>query len=215
MKIIFGTTNKRKVEDLQNVANLMELDLQILSLDDIGYDEGEIEENGTITAENSMLKAVAIYEFCNKNKINFPIIADDAGLFCEALGGEPGVFTARYADAERLQNPTLPKYECVNKLLRNLSDKQNRNAKYECVVTCILSGGEAVQTMAETKGQIANEILGELKKPYFYSVFVPDGFDKPFSELSSDELLNTYRYVALKEMLAKISKNEKDKEKTF
>lgn len=60
MKLIFGTTNKRKVEDLQNIINEMNLDIQVVSMKDIGWDRGEIEENGSTIEDNSLIKAQAI-----------------------------------------------------------------------------------------------------------------------------------------------------------
>ena len=65
MKIIFGTTSKRKAEDLQNIINNMQLDIEVLSMEDIGWDRGEIEEIGSTIEENSLIKAQAIYSFCN------------------------------------------------------------------------------------------------------------------------------------------------------
>ena len=128
MKIIFGTTNKRKVEDLQNTINKMNLDIQVLSMADIGWDRGEIEENGSTIEENSLIKAKSILSFCKEHNIDYPIMTDDAGLFVDALNGEPGVYTARYADDEIALNPELPKYQCVIKLLRKLNNENNRNA---------------------------------------------------------------------------------------
>ena len=60
MKLIFGTTNKRKVEDLQNIINEMNLDIEVISMEDIGWDRGEIEENGSTIEDNSLIKAQAI-----------------------------------------------------------------------------------------------------------------------------------------------------------
>lgn len=204
MKIIFGTTNKRKTEDLQNIINDLKLDMEVLSMDDIGWDRGEIEENGSTINENSLIKANAILDFCIAHNIYYPIITDDAGLFCESLDGEPGVFTARYADDEISLNSELPKYQCVIKLLRNLKNKENRNAVYKCCVTCMMSNGSYFQELGESTGYIADDIIGELKKPYFYSVFMLDGYNKVFSALNKKELENTYRYTALKKTLVKI-----------
>ena len=203
MKVIFGTTNKRKVEDLQNISNRLNLDLEIISMEDIGWNLGEIEENGKTIEENSLIKATAIYNFCKENNINYPIITDDAGLFCDALGDEPGIYTARYADDELLTNPELPKHQCVIKLLRNLKGL-DRKAYYKCAVTCMMSNGTYFQEFGISKGSIAEEIIGELKKPYFYSIFILEGYNKAFSELKDEDLLNTYRYVALNKTLKKI-----------
>ena len=204
MKIIFGTTNKRKVEDLQNTINKMNLDIQVLSMADIGWDRGEIEENGSTIEENSLIKAKSILSFCKEHNIEYPIMTDDAGLFVDALNGEPGVYTARYADDEIALNPELPKYQCVIKLLRKLNNENNRNATYRCCVTTMMSNGEYHQELGESKGTIAKEIIGELSKPYFYSVFVLNGTNVAFNKLNSEELDNTYRYSALQKSLKRI-----------
>ena len=74
MKVIFGTTNDRKVEDLMNQAKKMKMNLNVLSMNDIGWDLGEIEENGSTIEENSLIKAKAIFDFCSKKGISLPII---------------------------------------------------------------------------------------------------------------------------------------------
>lgn len=206
MKIIFGTTNKRKTEDLQNIINELKLDIEVLSMADIGWDRGEIDENGNSIEENSLIKANSILSFCNENNISYPIITDDAGLFCESLNGEPGIYTARYADDELALNPELPKHQCVIKLLRNLNNVENRNASYRCCVTCMMPDGTYIQELGESKVHIAEDIVGELKKPYFYSIFILDGYNKVFSDLNEEELNDTYRYNALKKVLVKIDK---------
>jgi len=206
MKVIFGTTNKRKTEDLQNIINELKLDIEVLSMADIGWDRGEIDENGNSIEENSLIKANSILSFCNENNISYPIITDDAGLFCESLNGQPGIYTARYADDELALNPELPKHQCVIKLLRNLNNVENRNASYKCCVTCMMPDGRYIQELGESKGHIAEDIIGELKKPYFYSIFILDGYNKAFSDLNEEELNDTYRYNALKKVLVKIDK---------
>lgn len=208
MKVIFGTTNKRKTEDLQNLSRNLGLNIEILGLSDIDWDRGETEENGTTIEENSLIKANAILDFCREKGIKYPIITDDAGLFCEALNGEPGIFTGRYADNELKENPDLPKHQCVIKLLKKLENENNRNAEYRCAVTYMMPNGKYFQKIGRSKGKITKEISGELKKPYFYSVFVLDGTDKPFIELSEDVLINTYRFNALKDTFREIQERE-------
>ena len=203
MKLIFGTTNKRKVEDLQNIINKMDLDIEVISMEDIGWDRGEIEENGLTIEENSLIKAQAIYSFCSEHNITYPIITDDAGLFVDVLNGEPGIYTARYADDELALDSTLPKHQCVIKLLRNMNNKENRNAKYRCCVTTMMSNGEYYQEIGESAGTIAKEIMGELKKPYFYSIFILNGTNVAFNDLKGDELEATYRYKAIRKSLKK------------
>ena len=205
MKIIFVTTNKRKTEDLQNIINELNLNIEVISMEDIGWDRGEIEENGSTIEENSLIKAQAILSFCKEHDINYPIMTDDAGLFVEVLNGEPGIYTARYADDELFDNPELPKHQCVIKLLRKLNGENNRNAKYRCCVTIMYPNGDYQQEVGESKGTIAKEILGELKKPYFYSVFILDNTNVAFNELNNEQLQNTYRYNAIRKSLNRIN----------
>ncbi len=204
MKMIFGTTNQRKLEDLQNIINEMNLDLEALSMTDIGWDRGEIEETGSTIEENSLIKANAILSFCKEHNFENPIITDDAGLFVDALNGEPGVYTARYADDELLLNPNLPKYQCVIKLLNKLNGEKNRNATYRCCVTVMMPNGKYYQVIGESKGTISEEIIGDLKKPYFYSVFMLAGTNVAFNSLKNNDLKNTYRYNALRKSFKKI-----------
>lgn len=201
MKLIFGTTSKRKKEDLQNIINNMNLDIQVLSMEDIGWDRGEIEEDGSTIEENSLIKAYAISSFCKDHNIEYPIMTDDAGLFVESLNGEPGVYTARYGDDELALNPELPKHQCVIKLLRKLNDIEDRKAIYKCCVTTLMPNGEYNQEVGESNGTIAKEIIGEMTKPYFYSVFILDGTDVPFNQLEGEQLEDTYRYNALRKSL--------------
>ncbi len=204
MNLVFGTTNARKVEDLQNIINELGLDIQVLSMADIGWDRGEIDENGSTIEENSLIKAQSILSFCCDHGIEYPIITDDAGLFVDVLDGAPGVYTTRYADDEIAKNPELPKHQCVVKLLRELNSQDNRKAKYRCCVTIMMPNGEYNQEFGESEGTIATEIIGKLKKPYFYSVFILDGTNVAFSELKGKDLEDTYRYKALRKSLRQI-----------
>lgn len=204
MKVIFGTTNKRKIYDLQDVIDELNLGIQILSMDDIGWNLGEIEEVGKSIEENSLIKASAIFSFCKEKGIEYPIVTDDSGLFCNGLDGEPGIYTARYADIELKKDSNLPKYQCVIKLLKKLENIDDRSAYYKCCVTCMMPDGTYFQEYGESKGMIAREIIGKLERPYFYSVFILNGCCKVFSELKEEELLDTYRYQALKKVLNKV-----------
>lgn len=204
MKIIFGTTNKRKVSDLMGVIKELNLDIEVLSLSDINWNLGEIEETGQTIEENSLIKAKAIYDFCLEKNINYPIITDDAGLFVHHLNGEPGVYTARYADKELADNKELPKYYGVIKLLNKLNGIENRDAIYQCCVTCMMPDGTYFQEIGESKGRIVEEIIGELTRPYFYSVFLVNEFSKVINELNSNELQQTFRFKALKKVFTKL-----------
>ena len=211
MIIIFGTTNERKTEDLRNIVKKLNLDIEIKSLKDIVWNRGEIAETGSTLEENSLIKASAIYNFCKENNINYPILTDDAGLFVESLNGEPGVYTGRYADKEIAENPTLPKYECLNKLLKKLNGISNRKAYYKCVVTCMYPDETYFQDYGISQGEINDDIVEPIKKPYFYSVFKLINTDKTFNLLTEEELSNSYRYNALNKVLKKINKKSTQK----
>ena len=108
MKVIFATTSRRKIQDLIDIIEEDNLNLEILTMKDIGWNIGEIEETGKTLQENSLIKAKAVHKYCLEQGIKYPIIADDTGLFVDALKGEPGIYTARYADEERKKDPSLP-----------------------------------------------------------------------------------------------------------
>ncbi len=206
MKIIFGTSNKRKTEDIQKVIAENNFDLEVLTLEDIGWDLGDIEEDGETLEENSLIKAQAIYSFCKNHSINYPIITDDAGLFIDALDGRPGIYTARYAEEERRKDPSLPPYECINKVLRELEKIENRKAYYRCAVTCMKPDGSFKQTIGRTEGKIADEITEPIVRPYFYSIFNYQGIN--FRNLNEETLKETYRFCALKQALEELLKEE-------
>ena len=206
MELIFGTTNQRKVEDLRNIIKESSLNIEVLDLNDINWDMGEIEETGSTINENSLIKARAILSFCKEHNLTYPIITDDAGLFVDALNGEPGIYTARYADKEISNNPTLPKYQGIIKLLDKLKDEDSRQACYRCCVTVMLPNGDYYQVVDESKGIIAKDIIGEIKKPYFYSIFILEGTNVAFNQLKGKELDDTYRYKALRKSLKYINK---------
>lgn len=205
MDIIFATTNQRKIEDLNRIVKDNKLNLNILCLNDIDWDKGDIDETGNTLEGNSLIKAKAVHEFCNEKGLSYIILSDDAGLFVESLNGEPGVYTARYADDELNLNPNLPKYQCLYKLLRNLNGKLNRNAYYKCVTTCMFPNGSYFQEFGKTDGYISNEIIKPIKKPFFYSLFMVNGIS--FNDLEQDKLKQTYRYQALAKTLKKLNKS--------
>ncbi len=205
MKIIFGTTSLRKQQDLKILIDLLKLDIQVLDLNDIGWDRGEIVEYGKTIEENSLIKANAILNFCKDKNLNYPIITDDSGLFCDGLNGEPGVYTGRYADEEIKQNPNLPQYQSVFKLLKKLENNKNRKASYRSCVTCMMPDGTFFQEFGESSGHISKKIIGNLTKPYLYSIFVLNNSNKSLDNLTNEELINTYRFNSLKKVLTKMN----------
>ena len=199
MEIIYATTNEEKKNQVQNFIDYNKYNVKLQTLKDIGFEE-QIEENGKTFEENSNIKAEAVKKFCDKKNINKIIIADDAGLMVEALGGRPGVHTARYAGNHAPQKVVL------NKLLEEMKyvEEEKRTASFVCVLTAILQNGEKIVCRGETKGKIAKQ-CGQMGKLTFGPVLIPEGFDRVMNELTEEELGHTHRQKAWKELLEKIS----------
>lgn len=198
MKVIFGTTNQGKIDQVKGFMEYKKIDIEFISLKDIGFNENII-ENGETIEENSLIKAKAIKEFCNKNNINEIIVTDDAGLFVDALDGRPGVHTARYAGDH------APQIECINKLLTELKDvpDEKRGATFACVLTAILRNGEVIACRGETRGKIVR-IPGTMGKLTYGPILKPDGLDRVINDLTEEELGLTHRDKAWLELVDKI-----------
>ncbi len=201
MKILYGTGNKAKVEAMKKIIKVHGFDAELFTIKDIGFDQ-DVEENGTTFEENSEIKARAIKEFCDKNNINDKIIiTDDAGLCVDALGGEPGVYTGRYAG----ENPT--QIENITKLLNNMKEYtrlEDRTCKFVCVLTAILPNGEKIVARGECKGIIALE-HGTLGGLTYGPVFIPEGFNKPMGDMEEEEYasVHNHRDLAMNELMQK------------
>lgn len=193
--LVFASNNAHKLEEVRRILSPRE----VLSLNDIGF-YIEIDETGMTLEENSMIKAESVYNWlrANQRADEFDVFADDTGLEIEALNGQPGVFTARWAGE--------PACDANNrrKALSELSDKTNRNARFRTVIT-LIQRGEKRQVVGEVRGVIATKEAGGNGFGYD-SLFVPDGYDKTFAQLPA-EVKNSisHRARALAE-LAKIIK---------
>ena len=144
MKVVFASRNKGKIKEVKAILE----GVDVLSLDDIGF-EGDVEETGSTFEENSLIKAQAVFDFCH-----LPVIADDSGLIVEALGGAPGVMSARYAGGHGndADNRKL--------LLKNLQGVEDRKAKFVTVATFIDEFGKVTQALGQTEGVILEKETG-------------------------------------------------------
>lgn len=203
MKIIYGTGNKGKIEEVNNFFKANQINVELLSLRDINFNE-KIEENGKTFEENSLIKARTIKNFCDENGINEIIITDDAGLCVDVLNGRPGVYSARYAGDHASQEET------INKLLNEMKEipEYKRTAKFVCVLTAILKDGQVIVARGETKGRIATT-PGPMGKLTYGPIFISDGFGKVMNELTPKELKHTHREKALIELLDKLNISKK------
>lgn len=204
MKILFGTGNLAKVEQMKKIVRLNNFDVDIVSLKDINFNE-EIIEDGKTFEENSEIKARAIKAFCDKNNIKPKVIlTDDSGLCVDKLNGEPGVYTARYAGENATQ------MENITKLLENMKQYENmedRTCKFITVLTAILEDDEKIVARGECRGFIAKKI-GKLGGLTYAPVFIPIGFDKPMSDMEEEEFRNVHnhREIAMNEIVKELKK---------
>ena len=183
MKLILASNNKKKLRELGEI--LSDMDVELLSQREAGCDF-EVEETGTTFAENAYLKAKAV--------------ADDSGLMVEALNGEPGVYSARYAPGGH-EASDKEKYEY---LLSKLVNVEHRAAKFVSSICCILPDGSIIRTEGECRGEILREPAGEGGFGYD-PVFMPQGYDRSMAELGT-EVKNriSHRANALREFKKKL-----------
>ena len=174
MKIVLASRNKHKISELQALMSKYIDGVEILSLDDVGI-YGDIEENGRDFRENAVIKARAAAAS------GYIGIGDDSGLSVRALGGEPGIYSARYAGehGDDAANNAL--------LLKNLADKDDRYAEFVCTVAVVRPDREEPLVVdGRTGGVIIEEARGKGGfgyDPYFY--YEPLG--KTFAELTPEE----------------------------
>ena len=204
MKLIYGTGNQEKLNQVRDYIKATDLDLDILSINELGFNE-DIEENGTTFEENSIIKANAIKEYCNKNNIEGIIVTDDAGLCVECLDGRPGVYSARYAGDHAPQEVVLNKLLKEMKQVEEKTGIKNRNAKFKCVLTTVLPNNHQFTVEGVTNGYVL-EKPGTMGKLTYCPVFVPEGFNRPMSEIDDKDLGKTHREKALLKVIEILKK---------
>ncbi|MBR6445639.1 MAG: non-canonical purine NTP diphosphatase [Prevotella sp.] len=188
MKIVFATNNQHKLEEIRQILGEK---FEVLSLNDIGCHE-EIPEDHDTLQENALQKAQYIAE-----KYGYDCFADDTGLEVEALNGEPGVHSARYAAIDGDGSESHDSEANMRKLLRKLGNNNNRKARFRTVIALLESDGEGKTTKffeGIVEGRIAHEKSGE--EGFGYDpIFVPDGYSQSFAELGTD-IKNTISHRA-------------------
>ena len=170
MKIVFATNNPNKILELQS---MLPESIEIISLESIGCKE-EIPETSPTIESNAIQKANYILE-----NYGYDCFADDTGLEVQALNGEPGVFSARYAGEQRNADDNM------NKLLSELKDKSNRKAQFKTVICLNIKGQQHLFT-GIAKGEIILEKTGNGGFGYD-PIFQPDGYKQTFAEISLSE----------------------------
>ena len=171
-KLVLASKNPKKLVEMNDI--LSHLGVEVCSEAEAGVDV-EVEETGTTFEENSLLKARAVMEASG-----MPAIADDSGLCVDALGGAPGVYSARYG------GPELDDAGRYRLLLENLRGQMTRTAKFVSVITCCFPNGDVIFSRGECPGTIAYAPQGEGGFGYDPVFFVP-GLKKTFAQLSPEE----------------------------
>ena len=172
-KIVLATHNAGKIREFKSI--LEPLGYEAVSVHDVIADITEPEETGTTFAENALLKATYYMK-----ATGLPCLADDSGLEVAALGGAPGVRSARYAGepSDTAANNAL--------LLKNLTGVANRRANFTCAIALVAPDGTERTVEGKCFGAIADAPSGAAGFGYD-PLFVPDGFTRSFAELSADE----------------------------
>ena len=177
-KMVVATNNAHK---LKEIAAILGQEIELLSLKDIQC-FADIPETADTLEGNARQKAMYIYE-----NYGMDCFADDTGLEVEALGGAPGVFSARYAGEGHDSEANM------QKLLKELAGKENRKAQFRTVI-CLIRGGKEYLFEGIVKGEIIQEKRGGAGFGYD-PIFVPEGYDLTFAELG-DDVKNTISHRA-------------------
>ena len=170
MKIVFATNNQHKLSEIRQILGDR---VEVLSLKDINCDV-DIPETGTTLEANALQKAQYIYDHYQMD-----VFADDSGLEVDALGGAPGVYSARYAGGEGHDSEAN-----MAKLLHELGENNNRCARFRTVIALIIQG-----QVHEFEGIVNGEITRERRggEGFGYDpIFQPEGYDKTFAELGAE-----------------------------
>lgn len=191
--LVLSSGNKHKIKEIKNILNDMPFD--VVSKNDMGFEDFDVVEDGDTLEENALKKAVEL-----KRHINDIVIADDTGLYVDALDGDPGVYSARYA-GEPVSDTANNKL-----LLKNLKDisLEKRTAEFKTVIAVVLENGESFMAEGICKGKIAFEPRGENGFGYD-PLFIVDGTNKTFSEMTDEEKNNiSHRANALLNLKEKL-----------
>ena len=184
MDLIFASHNENKVNEIRLILPKA---INLLSLTDIDF-HTEIEETGSTLEANAEIKAKTIFEKTGKN-----VFADDTGLFVEALDGQPGIYSARYAGTG---NST----DNIVKLLRELNGIDNRKAYFKTVI-CLIWEGEIHFLTGEVHGNILEDERG-LSGFGYDPIFVPEGYSETFAEMNmADKNRISHRSKAVEKLI--------------
>ncbi|ADL35203.1 non-canonical purine NTP pyrophosphatase rdgB/HAM1 family [Butyrivibrio proteoclasticus B316] len=195
MRIVFATGNKGKLKEIHRI--LGDLGMDILSMAEAGVQD-DIEETGTTFEENSMIKAESVSKSLKKldPADESIVLADDSGLEVDYLGGEPGIYSARYMGKDT-------SYDIKNKAIIDKLEgvpEDERTARFVCAISAVFPDGRKFAFLGKMEGHIAHEIAGSNGFGYDPIFFLPE-YGKTSAELTEDEKnAISHRGKALREM---------------
>ena len=215
MKIVFATNNQHKLEEIRQILGS---GFEVLSLNDINCHD-DIPETGKTLEENARMKAEYVWKH-HLSHAETPIFADDTGLEVDALGGEPGIFSARYAALDGDGSESHNSEANMRKLLRKLGNNNNRKARFRTVIALIEKGVGSQESGVRSRGvtlfegivngHIAHEKSGS--EGFGYDpIFIPDGYNQSFAELGAEVKNKISHRARAIEKLADFLKGEKVK----
>jgi XTP/dITP diphosphohydrolase len=168
MKLVAATNNRDKLRELRSI--LSQLGIDVLSLDEAGF-TGEIIETGTTFEENAIIKCETVMR-----ETGLCAIGDDSGLVVDALGGEPGIYSARYAEPGKRKQKVLEKLRSV--------PEEKRTARFVAAIACVFPDGETITAIGKCEGRILTECRGDKGFGYDPIFYVPE-YDMTFAEMPS------------------------------
>ena len=182
-KLIIATANKHKLSEIEFILKDGVKEIAPMPADI------EIEENGKTFMENSLIKAKAVYE-----KTKIPSLADDSGLCINALGGKPGLYSARYG------GENLSYKEKMQMILEELKDKKDRTAYFITSAVCTLNEKYYIALEGRVDGKIIESPRG-FEGFGYDPIFMPNGFNITYAEMPAEEKnLISHRFIAMSKM---------------
>lgn len=171
-KLVVASNNAHKISEIKDI--LSKLNIEVISLKEANIDV-DVEEDGITFMENAYKKAQVIFDML---KGEVMVLADDSGIEVEALNGEPGVFSARFAGEHGNDKKNN------EKLLKLMKDQENRKAKFVCAMVLFINKDSVIKVQGEVHGVVAEEVKGYEGFGYDPLFYIPQ-YEKTFGELST------------------------------
>ncbi len=199
--VVAASRNRHKIEEIDAITK--KFGMHIISRDEAGVPDIEITEDGQTFEDNSLKKAREIMKLCGQITI-----ADDSGLMVDCLDGAPGVYSARFAGEDGNDEKNNQK---LLMLLEGVPEEK-RTAEFVSVITMVYPDGNIITARGECRGRIITEPAGDNGFGYD-PLFVPDGYDRTFAQLTAEEKNSvSHRAEALEKLKKLLGENMKNRE---